>query len=261
MKACLPLSLALDSAVHGIPIRMRRNPLHIAHRRRPRRERPRRAAGTAGSHIRPTIDAVPRVLGQCGRRRPRWSGRQDQLDDAELYDGMSTWYRLPTSTAVPACKFEHSPCHRRSGIGHMRFETIAWRLANEVVDPQNRSTASDHLPLWAHVRTGNTDGPSAGLIMASPTSICSHRSACGDPQWRAAPEPDRRSPSRKIDVGAPTAMLMASSQRSSTELTTPTAREEQSERGLHRGGMAQCRIRTSRPSRGRPSSNSSGRRP
>ena len=48
----------------------------------------------------------------------------------------------------------------------MRIETIAWRLANEVVEPENRSTASDHLPLWAHVRTGNADGPSAGLMMA-----------------------------------------------------------------------------------------------
>ena len=47
----------------------------------------------------------------------------------------------------------------------MRIETIAWRLANEVVEPENRSTASDHLPPWAHVRTGNTDGPSAGLMM------------------------------------------------------------------------------------------------
>ena len=48
----------------------------------------------------------------------------------------------------------------------MRIETFAWRLANEVVEPENRSTASEHLPLWARVRTGNTDGPSAGLMMA-----------------------------------------------------------------------------------------------
>jgi hypothetical protein len=90
-----------------------------------------------------------------------------ELDDAELYDGMSTWYRLAYLDGGTRLQvFEHSPV---ATVGPesdmMRIETIAWRLANEVVEPQNRSTASDHLPRWAHVRTGNTDGPSAGLIM------------------------------------------------------------------------------------------------
>ncbi len=91
-----------------------------------------------------------------------------ELDDDELYDGMSTWYRLAyVDNGTRLQVFEHSPI---ATVGPesdmMRFETIAWRLANEVVEPENRSIASDHLPLWAHVRTGNADGPSAGLMMA-----------------------------------------------------------------------------------------------
>jgi hypothetical protein len=91
-----------------------------------------------------------------------------ELDDAELYDGMSTWYRLAyVNRGTRLQVFEHSPI---ATVGPesdmMRIENIAWRVANDVVEPENRSTASDDLPLWAHVRTGNTDGPSAGLIMA-----------------------------------------------------------------------------------------------
>jgi hypothetical protein len=91
-----------------------------------------------------------------------------ELNDDELSDGMSIWYRLAYLDGGTRLQvFEHSPI---ASVGPesdmMRIETIAWRLANEVVEPENRSTASDDLPLWAHVRTGNTDGPSAGLIMA-----------------------------------------------------------------------------------------------
>ena len=91
-----------------------------------------------------------------------------EFDDAELHDGMSTWYRLAYLDGGTRLQvFEHSPI---ATVGPesdmMRIETFAWRLANEVVDPENRSTASEQLPSWARVRTGNTDGPSAGLIMA-----------------------------------------------------------------------------------------------
>jgi Lon protease (S16) C-terminal proteolytic domain len=91
-----------------------------------------------------------------------------ELDDDELYDGMSTWYRLAYLDGGTRLQvFEHSPV---ATVGPesdmMRIENVAWQLANELVEPENRSTASDHLPLWAQVRTGNTDGPSAGLMMA-----------------------------------------------------------------------------------------------
>ena len=130
---------------------------------------PTASAITAGAHIRPVVD-VPSpgfwdsedAVGRGGQ------AARIELDDAELYDGMSTWYRLAYIDGGTRLQvFEHSAI---ATVGPesdmMRMETIAWRLANEVVEPENRSTASDDLPRWAHVRTGNTDGPSAGLMMA-----------------------------------------------------------------------------------------------
>ena len=126
------------------------------------------AATTGGTLIRPAVD-VPSpgfwdseaAVGRGGQ------AARIELDDNELYDGMSTWYRLSYVDGGSRLQvFEHSPIATVSPESDMmRIETIAWKLANEVVEPENRSTAADHLPLWAHVRTGNTDGPSAGLIM------------------------------------------------------------------------------------------------
>ncbi len=130
---------------------------------------PAEAASTAGTHIRSVVDVPSPGFwdSEDGVRRGGQAARIE-LDDAELYDGMSTWYRLAYLDGGTRLQvFEHSPV---ATVGPesdmMRIETIAWRLANEVVEPENRSTASDHLPLWAHVRTGNADGPSAGLMMA-----------------------------------------------------------------------------------------------
>jgi hypothetical protein len=129
---------------------------------------PTEAAVAAGIHVGAAVD-VPSpgfwdsedAVGRGGQ------AARIELDDAELYDGMSTWYRLAyINRGTRLQVFEHSPV---ATVGPesdtMRIEAIAWQLANEVVEPENRSTASDHLPLWAHVRTGKTDGPSAGLMM------------------------------------------------------------------------------------------------
>jgi hypothetical protein len=126
------------------------------------------AANTAGNHIGPAVD-LPSPGFRNGEDAVGRGGQaaRIELDDAELYDGMSTWYRLAyVNHGTRLQVFEHSPIATvgpESDI--IASETIAWRLANAVVEPQNRSTASDHLPLWAHVRTGNTDGPSAGLMI------------------------------------------------------------------------------------------------
>jgi hypothetical protein len=130
---------------------------------------PAEAASRAGSHIRPVVDVPSPGFWDSESRVGRGGqAARIELDDAELYDGMSTWYRLAYLDGGTRLQvFEHSPI---ATVGPesdmMRIETFAWRLANEVVEPENRSTAWDHLPLWAHVRTGNTDGPSAGLMMA-----------------------------------------------------------------------------------------------
>ena len=130
---------------------------------------PAEAASTAGTHIRPVIDVPsPGFWDSEDAVVKGGQAARIELDDDELYDGMSTWYWLAyINTGTRLQVFEHSPV---ATVGPesdmMRIETIAWQLANEVVEPENRSSASDHLPLWAHVRTGNTDGPSAGLMMA-----------------------------------------------------------------------------------------------
>ena len=130
---------------------------------------PAEAASTAGTHIRPVVD-VPSpgfwdsedAVGRGGQ------AVRVELDDAELYDGMSTWHWLAFLNGGTRLQvFEHFPI---ATVGPesdmMQFENYAWQLANETVEPQNRSISSDHLPLWAHVRTGGTDGPSAGLMFA-----------------------------------------------------------------------------------------------
>jgi hypothetical protein len=130
---------------------------------------PAEGASTAGTHTRPVVDVPsPGFWDSEDAVVQGGQAARIELDDAELYDGMSTWYRLAYIDGGTRLQvFEHSPV---ATVGPesdmMRIETTAWRLANEVVEPENRSTASDHLPLWAHVRTGNTDGPSAGLVMA-----------------------------------------------------------------------------------------------
>jgi hypothetical protein len=129
---------------------------------------PTATAATAVTHTGPAVDVPSPGFwdSEDGVGRGGQAARIE-LDDAELYDGMSTWYRLAYLDGGTRLQvFEHSSV---ATVGPesdmMRIETIAWRLANEVVEPENRSTASNHLPLWAHVRTGNTDGSSAGLMM------------------------------------------------------------------------------------------------
>ncbi len=128
---------------------------------------PAEAASTAGTHTRAVVDVPSPGFwdSEVGAGRGGQAARIE-LDDDELYDGMSTWYRLAYLDGGTRLQvFEHSPV---ATVGPesdmMRIAAIAWRLANEVVEPQNRSTESRRLATWAHVRTGNTDGPSAGLM-------------------------------------------------------------------------------------------------
>ena len=130
---------------------------------------PAEATSTAGTHVRPVVDVPSPGFWENEDAVARGGqAARIELDDDELHDGMSTWYRLAYVDGGTRLQvFDHSAI---ATVGPesdlMHSESTAWRLANEVVEPQNRSTAPDDLPLWAHVRTGNTDGPSAGLMMA-----------------------------------------------------------------------------------------------
>ena len=175
---------------------------------------PAEAASPAGTRIRPVVDVPSPGFwdSEAGVRRGGQAARIE-LDDDELYDGMSTWYRLAYLDGGTRLQvFEHSPV---ATVGPesdmMRIETFAWRLANEVVEPENRSTDADHLPLWAHVRTGNTDGPSAGLMMTlayidllTPGALVGDMRVAGTGGIR----PDGLAfPVKAIDVKVATAML------------------------------------------------------
>lgn len=88
-----------------------------------------------------------------------------EFDVDELYDEMSAWYRLAYVQGGTRLQvFEHYAVGTLTAEDMLRSETIAWQVANQVVEPHNRSMAADALPDWAHVRTGNNTGPSAGLM-------------------------------------------------------------------------------------------------
>jgi hypothetical protein len=175
---------------------------------------PAEAASTAGTRIRPAVDVPSPGFWDTEDAVVRGGqAARIELDDDELYAGTSTWYRLAYLNGGTRMQvFEHSPV---ATVGPesdmMRIETIAWRLANDVVKPENRSTASEHLPLWAHVRTGNTDGPSAGLMMAlayidllTPGALVGDMRVAGTGGIR----PDGLAfPVKGIDVKVATAML------------------------------------------------------
>ena len=90
-----------------------------------------------------------------------------ELDGDEFYDGQSAYYRLAYVDGGTRLQvYEHSSVGTLGADSEiLQSANVGWQVANEIVEPQNRSTASSHLPLWAHVRTSNTDGPSAGLIL------------------------------------------------------------------------------------------------
>ncbi len=122
------------------------------------------AADAAGVGIVPVLDVpAPVFTGQNAGRGGQ--ATRIELDEVQLYDDMSAWYRLayvPGGTRLQV--FEHSAVGTLGPDADIvRSAGTAWQVANRLVEQENRSTAAD-LPSWAHVRTGNTDGPSAGLI-------------------------------------------------------------------------------------------------
>jgi hypothetical protein len=80
----------------------------------------------------------------------------------ELADESSTWYRLAYIDGGDRLQvFEHYAATTGGpGSDMERSQEIAWRLANAVTG----TSASDRLPDWARVRTGNDTGLSAGLM-------------------------------------------------------------------------------------------------
>ncbi|MEP7112165.1 MAG: hypothetical protein ABI862_02775 [Ilumatobacteraceae bacterium] len=85
----------------------------------------------------------------------------------ELDDESSTWYRLAYIDGGNRLQvFEDYAATTGGTDSDMELsKEIAWRLANAVTPTTQRSLASDQLPEWARVPTGNDTGLSAGLML------------------------------------------------------------------------------------------------
>jgi hypothetical protein len=138
------------------------------------------AEGLAGSTS--TASADPTVVSDAAAvdvpAAPFWAKHHDlshsggqatrvELDHTDPNNAMSAWYWLayiPGGTRLRV--FEHSAAitttDPRTEIAHS--QDLAWRLANETTAPISATSGSGQLPQWARIRTGNSTGPSAGLM-------------------------------------------------------------------------------------------------
>ena len=125
------------------------------------------SAGSAAVGIVPAVD-VPAPLDWGVGDGVRLGGQATRIefDNPALNAELSVWYRLAYLEGGTRLQvFEHSA----AGVYGpdsviMRSENTAWTIANEAVGSNGDATVVPDLPSWAHVRTGITTGPSAGLI-------------------------------------------------------------------------------------------------
>ena len=73
---------------------------------------------------------------------------------------------LPSSTAAHACRCTSTRAAGVYGPDSViaKSEQTAWTVAKRALSPDPGAAAVPELPSWALVHTGNTNGPSAGLI-------------------------------------------------------------------------------------------------
>jgi hypothetical protein len=125
------------------------------------------SAGPAAVGIVAAIDVpAPSSVGTVDGIRRGGQAARIEVDDADLSAALSAWYRLAYIDGGTRLQvFEHSAAGTLGpGSDIARSARTAWRMASLVVGGESQSTTSLQVPDWARVRTGNTDGPSAGLI-------------------------------------------------------------------------------------------------
>jgi predicted S18 family serine protease len=88
-----------------------------------------------------------------------------ELEDPSQAPDLSAWYHLSYIPGGQRLRvYEHSP---RTSLGLdsaiAKSERVAWRVAIDLLGPP---VGGGDIPTWARPRTGNTDGPSAGLLFA-----------------------------------------------------------------------------------------------
>ncbi len=79
---------------------------------------------------------------------------------------MSSWYYLTFVSGGDRLRvYEHNPCSSRGPESLIGLsENTAWHVANVLLGRASGIAAPGELPPWARARTGNANGPSAGLI-------------------------------------------------------------------------------------------------
>lgn len=126
-----------------------------------------RISDSAGIRVVPTIDVpAPRAFGADGVARRGGLAARIELDSATFTSAGSAWYRLAYIDGGTRLQvFEHSAVTSTgSNSDAIQSETIAWRLANQALGMTPDEARRTRLPRWAHIRTGNQIGFSAGLI-------------------------------------------------------------------------------------------------
>ena len=122
---------------------------------------------SAGDAVVPAIDvSAPRLWGTLDVIRRGGEAVRIELNDANMNDEVSAWYRLAfVDRGTRLRVFEdYATTTRGPESDIVDSENVAWRLANKVVGTDNGPAASDKPPSWARVRTGNDTGSSAGLM-------------------------------------------------------------------------------------------------
>jgi hypothetical protein len=124
------------------------------------------SADPAGRAV-PVIDvSAPQSTGTHEAAHVGGQASRVEVDDADLNNGLSAWYRLAyVGGGTRLQVFEHyaaTTTDPQSDI--VQSENAAWQFANTVLAADSNSTAFDQLPTWAYIHTGNDTGSSAGLI-------------------------------------------------------------------------------------------------
>jgi hypothetical protein len=124
-------------------------------------------ADPAAVGIVPVVDVrAPELSGTNDGGRSGGQATRIEFDDTDLNASMSAWYRLAYVEGGDRLRvYEHYDAttdHPDPVI--INSETVAWRLANEVVGLDDDAATTDQVPSWAHPHTGIDTGPSAGLM-------------------------------------------------------------------------------------------------
>ena len=126
------------------------------------------SADSAPGRIAPTVDIpAPLDWGVGDGIRRGGQATRIEFDSPSLNADISVWYRLAYLDGGTRLQvFEHSAAGTLGpDSAIVKSQKTAWTVAHEALGEYGDATVVPALPNWALVRTGITNGPSAGLIL------------------------------------------------------------------------------------------------